>query len=274
MQLYMLILHNTLTILLHNSHSFIISRIIYMNEHSMMSKQQPPQGLQPRFSNAHGQTSGARQVILNGRAFSPSSSPVVLGKRKSNWQREEIKISNSKRKSNEGNVSVTRMPRHCQSVTENTGLLPMTCAENIGVTTQQTPDDTKPFVNVLEQFGRGHAPLLAQEIKQLNISRFPMESVAEKLASKMILDRKTIEINPDSAIDSSIDVAVIVRSLLRDLRESITNPNTEIMKKLEDFDRVSQSFGLNNAINHLDFLDQCISCLCTKLSKKNEKSQE
>ena len=143
-------------------------------------------------------------VISNGTShFLPSTPPLaVLGKRKLAKQTEEMKRSNNKRKSNERNVL---NPLHRESVTKNNYY-----SDELWVTkTKEAADDTtEPFENVLEELGRSHAPLLAQEIKQLNVSRFPMDAMAEKLANKMILDRKT---NPDSAIDSSIDVAVIVR---------------------------------------------------------------
>lgn len=175
-----------------------------------MSRLQPPRTLPSRFSftsvrNSQNnittpQESCESKVVSNGRLFLPSSPLTVLGKRKSTYQTEEMKRSNSKRKSNERNVFYP----HCVSVTKNDY-----CSDEVWIKTKKAPDDiTEPFENVLEELGSSHAHVLAQEIKQLNVSRFPMDAMAEKLANKMILDRKT---NPDSAVDSSIDVAVIVR---------------------------------------------------------------
>ena len=181
-----------------------------------MSGQQPSKALQSRFSfpsvrnsqNNITTTQKSRKisnVISNGSSqFLPSTPPplAVLGKRKLANQTEEMKRSNNKRKSDERNVF---NPLHRESVTKNDY-----CSDELWVnkTKEKADDTTEPFENVLEELGRSHAPLLAQEIKQLNVSRFPMDAMAEKLANKMILDRKT---NSDSAIDSSIDIAVIVR---------------------------------------------------------------
>lgn len=217
------------------------------------------------------QHSANGEVIFTGKKATPPSSLVVFGKRKPVYKKEDgIDNFRSKR------------PKH-YSPLENSRVLTKTYPDNfqsgrlqdageITADKTQQQETTQPFLNVLAKLGKKGAPLLAQEIKQLNVSGFPMDAVADKLANKMIRDQKTGQSNPDTAVDSSIDVAVTVRSLLSDLRRSITNPSSDIMEKLEDFDEVSQSFGLKNAVNHLDFLDQCISCVCSKLSKKPEKS--
>ena len=164
----------------------------------------------------------SRRVILSRTSLLQSSSSALRGKRRSVYDTKDGKAeSRSKRRRHqEGYVTMqmTRMPLHCQSTSIKEKSSTAASTENflqqkiVRRTSPETDEETtKLFLNVLAKLGKRDAPLLAQEIKQLNVTEFPMDTMAEKLANKMITDHNAAKSSSDAAVDNSIDVAVMVR---------------------------------------------------------------
>jgi hypothetical protein len=58
--------------------------------------------------------------------------------------------------------------------------------------------------------------------------------------------------------------------MLQSLRKSLEQPDDELAKDLEVFERATHTFGCQNIVNHISFVESYLAELQKKLSKGTE----
>ncbi|XP_028411058.1 uncharacterized protein LOC114533668 [Dendronephthya gigantea] len=122
-------------------------------------------------------------------------------------------------------------------------------------------------VNVLSRLCEREAQTLANGIHTMNSEYFPTDYVADTMKQHMEHEKSEKEESGrnDTEVHNNKDTVNSTISMLQNLRKSLEQPDAELAKDLEVFERATHTFGCQNIVNHISFVEGYLVELQKKL---------
>lgn len=131
------------------------------------------------------------------------------------------------------------------------------------------PSSDRSRLNVLSRLCESEAKTLANGIHKMNTEYFPMSYVADTMKKQMAGEEErslpSDEVNEKIDASESKETIANTINLIQNLKKFLKEPDEDLAKDLETFEKATHTFGCQNIVNHISFLETYLKELQKKL---------
>nr|WBB44921.1 heat shock protein 90 [Chrysogorgia stellata] len=127
------------------------------------------------------------------------------------------------------------------------------------------PNSGRSRLNVLSRLCEREAKTLADGIHNMNTEYFPMAYVVDTTREELDNEKRESVCDEKSEINDTKETISNTMDFLDNLKKLLKNPDKDLAEDLEIFEKATHTFGCQNILNHISFVEHYLEELQKKL---------